>query len=91
MTATAWKQRGEALVRELRFRDFDEALAFVQRVADEAVDYGRRPDMCILESNHVRLSVANPHHAGITLAEQRLLDKVDAVVAAEYDHAAMEA
>jgi pterin-4a-carbinolamine dehydratase len=91
VTATAWKQRGEALVRELRFRDFDEALAFVQRVADEAVDYGRRPDMCILESNHVRLSVANPHHAGITLAEQRLLDKVDAVVAAEYDHAAMEA
>ena len=91
MTATAWKRRGEALVRELRFRDFDEALAFVQRVADEAVDYGRRPDMCILESNHVRLSVANPHHAGITLAEQRLLDKVDAVVAAEYDHAAMEA
>jgi pterin-4a-carbinolamine dehydratase len=91
VTATAWKQRGEALVRDLRFRDFDEALAFVQRVADEAVDYGRRPDMCILESNHVRLSVANPHHAGITLAEQRLLDKVDAVVAAEYDHAAMEA
>ena len=91
MTATAWKQRGEALVRELRFRDFDEALAFVQRVADEAVDYGRRPDMCILESNHVRLSVANPHHAGITQAERRLLDEVDAVVAQEYDHAAMEA
>ena len=91
MTATAWKQRGDALVRELRFKDFDEAMGFVQRVADEAVDYGRRPDMCILESNHVRLSVANPHHAGITLAEQRLLDKVDAVVAEEYHHAAMEA
>jgi pterin-4a-carbinolamine dehydratase len=91
VTATAWRQRGQALVRELRFRDFDEAMGFVQRVADEAVDYGRRPDMCILESNHVRLSVANPHHAGITLAEQRLIDKVDAVVADEYGHATMEA
>ena len=91
MTATAWKQRGDALVRELRFKDFDEAMRFVQRVAAEAVDYGRRPDMCILESNHVRLSVANPHHAGITQAERRLLDEVDAVVAQEYDHAAMEA
>jgi pterin-4a-carbinolamine dehydratase len=90
VTATAWKQRGDALVRELRFKDFDEAMGFVQRVADEAVDYGRRPDMCILESNHVRLSVANLHHAGITLAEQRLLDKVDAVVAEEYHHAATE-
>jgi pterin-4a-carbinolamine dehydratase len=90
VTATPWARRGEALVRELRFRDFDEAMGFLQRVADAAVDYGRRPDMCILESNHVRLSVANPHHAGITLAEQRLIDKVDAVVADEYHHAAME-
>jgi pterin-4a-carbinolamine dehydratase len=91
VTATPWKQRGEALVRELRFRDFDEAMGFLERVADEAVDYGRRPDMCILASNHVRLSVANPHHAGITPAEQRLIDKVDAVVADEYHHATMEA
>ena len=91
MTATAWKRGGEALVREFRFRDFDEAMGFVQRVADEAVDYGRRPDMCILESNQVRLTVANPHHAGVTLAEQRLMQRVDAVVAEEYDHAATEA
>jgi 4a-hydroxytetrahydrobiopterin dehydratase len=91
VTARAWKRRGEALVRELRFRDFDEAMGFVQRVADAAVDYGRRPDMCILESNHVRLTVANPHHAGVTLAEQRLMQRVDAVVAEEYDHAATEA
>jgi pterin-4a-carbinolamine dehydratase len=90
VTATPWKQQGQALVRELRFRDFDEAMGFLQRVADAAVDYGRRPDMCILESNHVRLSVANPHHAGITLAEQRLIAKVDAVVADEYHHAAIE-
>jgi hypothetical protein len=47
--------------------------------------------MCILESNRVRLSVANPHHAGITPAEQRLIDKVDAVVADDYHHATMEA
>jgi flagellar biosynthesis protein FlhB len=39
----------------------------------------------------VRLIVANPHHAGVTLAEQRLMRKVDAVVAEEYDHAAIEA
>jgi 4a-hydroxytetrahydrobiopterin dehydratase len=88
---TGWRQRGEHLVRELRFRDFDEAMSFVQRVADLAVDYGRRPDMCILESNRVRLSIANPHHAGITLAEQRLLAKVNAVVDEEYHHSGAEA
>jgi 4a-hydroxytetrahydrobiopterin dehydratase len=71
---------GETLVREFRFRDFSEALAFLERVAVAAEDYLRRPDMCILEFNVVRLSITNPHRAGITVAELRLAEKVDAVV-----------
>jgi pterin-4a-carbinolamine dehydratase len=74
-----WRRRGGALTRELRFRDFDEGMRFLERVADRAVDYGRRPDMSIA-SNHVRLSIENPHHAGLTLAELRLLGKVEAVI-----------
>jgi 4a-hydroxytetrahydrobiopterin dehydratase len=75
-----WEMVGEALVRELRFRDFEDALRFVERVAEAAVDYRRRPDMCISEYNHVRLSVSNVHHAGFTLAEMRLAEKVNAIV-----------
>jgi pterin-4a-carbinolamine dehydratase len=75
-----WKMIGEALVRELRFRDFEDALRFVERVGEAAVDYRRRPDMCISEYNHVRLSVSNVHHAGFTLAEMRLAEKVNAIV-----------
>jgi 4a-hydroxytetrahydrobiopterin dehydratase len=80
MTAQTWSRRGDALVRELSFRDFKEAMRFIERVAEAAVDYERRPDMCILEFNHVRLTIENLHHAGITLAEQRLAAKVDAIV-----------
>jgi 4a-hydroxytetrahydrobiopterin dehydratase len=76
----SWRRDGEALVRELTFRDFASALRFVERVAAAAVDYERRPDMCILEYNRVRLTIANPHHAPLTLAEHRLAEKVDAVV-----------
>ncbi|MEY2533582.1 MAG: 4a-hydroxytetrahydrobiopterin dehydratase [bacterium] len=75
-----WRRVGDALVRELVFRDFEQALRFVERVADAAVDYKRRPDMCISEFNHVRLSVANLKHAGFTLAEMRLAAKVNAIV-----------
>jgi 4a-hydroxytetrahydrobiopterin dehydratase len=82
MRAPNWRRQGEVLVRELAFRDFDEALRFVERVAQAAVDYQRRPDMCISEFNRVRLTIANPHRAGITLAELRLAAKVDRVVAA---------
>jgi pterin-4a-carbinolamine dehydratase len=74
-----WRRRGGTLYRELRFRDFEEGKRFLDRVADRAVDYGRRPDMRIA-SNQVRLSIENPHHAGLTAAELRLLGKVDAVI-----------
>jgi pterin-4a-carbinolamine dehydratase len=36
--------------------------------------------MCISEFNRVRLSITNLHHAGITEAERRLAEKVDAVL-----------
>ncbi|HEX6024776.1 MAG TPA: 4a-hydroxytetrahydrobiopterin dehydratase [Solirubrobacter sp.] len=80
MTRDGWKVKGNALVRELAMRDFDEALGVVTRIAEAAEDYFRRPDMCISEFNRVRIIVANPHHAGITDAERRLAAKVDAVV-----------
>ena len=71
---------GESLVREFGFRAFSEALAFLERVAVAAEDYLRRPDMCIVEFNMVRLTITNPHRAGITAAELRLAEKVDLVV-----------
>lgn len=75
-----WRRCDQALVREVQFRDFDEALAFVERVAAAAEDHLRRPDMCILDFNRVRLTIANPKHAGITQAELRLLEKVESVL-----------
>jgi hypothetical protein len=36
--------------------------------------------MCILDFNRVRLTVANPRHAGITPAELRLVAKVDELI-----------
>jgi pterin-4a-carbinolamine dehydratase len=80
VTDSGWKLEGDALVREIAMRDFDEAFALIARVADAAVDYFRRPDLCVSEFNHVRITVTNPHHAGITAAERRLAAKVDAVI-----------
>jgi 4a-hydroxytetrahydrobiopterin dehydratase len=75
-----WRCLGETLVRDLRFRDFDQALGFVEQVAAAARDHLRRPDMCIYEFNRVRLRIVNPRHAGVTEAELRLLAKVDALI-----------
>jgi pterin-4a-carbinolamine dehydratase len=75
-----WRRTPTALVRDLSFRDNDEALRFVDNVVALAVDYKRRPDISVAE-NRVRLVVANLHHAGVTLAETRLAGKVDALLA----------
>jgi pterin-4a-carbinolamine dehydratase len=75
-----WRREDDALVREITMKDFETALAFLERVAQAAVDYQRRPDMCISEFNHIRLTVANLHHAGFTAAEMRLVAKVNAIL-----------
>ena len=75
-----WRRVEESLVRDLRFRDFNEALGFLEEAAAAAEDHMRRPDMCIYEFNHVRLTIANHRHAGVTEAEWRLLTKVDALI-----------
>jgi pterin-4a-carbinolamine dehydratase len=75
-----WRLHEGTLVRELSTRDFDEAMRLLELIAAGAVDYGRRPDMCITEFNHVRLSIGNPHHAGLTAAELRLAAKVSALL-----------
>jgi 4a-hydroxytetrahydrobiopterin dehydratase len=79
----AWRRRGDVLTRDFRFRDFPAALAFVDLIGTTAVDYQRRPDLAISDFNRVRVTIANPHHAGLTAAELRLAARVDAVVAAQ--------
>jgi pterin-4a-carbinolamine dehydratase len=63
-------------------------MSFMQRVADAAVDYQRRPDMCVSDYNRVRLTVANLHHAPPTQAELRLAAKVDAILDEHHPQAA---
>jgi pterin-4a-carbinolamine dehydratase len=64
----------------MEFRDFSDALAFLERIASTVEDHLRRPDMCILSYNRVRLTIGNPHHAGLTAAEMRLAEKVNRLI-----------
>jgi pterin-4a-carbinolamine dehydratase len=78
-----WRRVGKTLVRDISLRDFESALRLVERVGQAAVDYQRRPDMCISEYNRVRLRIVNLHHAGLTEAELRLASRTSEVVDAE--------
>lgn len=79
-THPGWRREGDSLVREIEFRDFSDALSFLERIALTVEDHLRRPDMCILSYNRVRLTIGNPHHAGLTAAEMRLAEKVNRLI-----------
>jgi pterin-4a-carbinolamine dehydratase len=84
---SGWQRNGDTLVRELAFKDFDEAKEFADYLAEHVEDYHRHPDLAI-NLNHLRIVVANLHHAGITAAEERLAAKVDAALAERHPNMA---
>ncbi len=75
-----WRRRDQAFVCEVPFREFDEALRSWSGWRQQPRTIFAAPGMCILDFNRVRLTTANPKHAGVTQAELRLLEKVESVL-----------
>lgn len=73
----AWHRDGQQIVRDWKFKDFAEAIAFVNRVADVAERLNHHPDILVHGWNKVRLSVTNHSAGGLTDADFRLAEHVD--------------
>jgi 4a-hydroxytetrahydrobiopterin dehydratase len=73
----AWEREGDEIVREWRFDDFVEAVAFVNRVADVAEDANHHPDIFLHGWNKVKLSLTNHSAGGLT--------EMDFTMAARFD------
>ncbi len=72
-----WARRDDALHKEIQFRDFRQAMAFVDRVADEANAADHHPDICI-RYNRVELALSTHSEGGITEKDFDLAAKIDA-------------
>jgi 4a-hydroxytetrahydrobiopterin dehydratase len=75
-----WKREGEQIVRDLKFADFKEAIAFVDRVAAVAEEANHHPDILVHGWNKVRLSVTNHSAGGLTDADFELARNVEALI-----------
>ena len=72
-----WREEEAALVRDLQFRDFAAAMAFVNAVAEAAEEANHHPDILIHGWNKVRLTLST-HTAGrVTDADHRLAATID--------------
>ena len=72
-----WQREGDEIVRELKFEDFAAAMAFVNRVAQEAEEANHHPDILVHGWNRVRLSLTNHSAGGLTEADFEMASKID--------------
>ncbi len=74
-----WRRDGDAIVRDLAFKNFTEAVAYVNRVAEAAEAANHHPDIAIHGYNHVTLTLSTHSAGGITDADFELADRLDAL------------
>jgi 4a-hydroxytetrahydrobiopterin dehydratase len=72
-----WKREGDHIVRDWTFKDFAEAIAFVNRVADAAEEANHHPDIIVHGWNKVRLSLTNHSAGGLTDVDFEMAGKFD--------------
>ena len=62
----SWQREGDEIVRDWKFENFAEAIAFVNRVAEAAEGANHHPDIFVHGWNKVRLSLTNHSAGGLT-------------------------
>jgi 4a-hydroxytetrahydrobiopterin dehydratase len=73
----AWEREGDEIVRERRFENFAEAIAFVNKVAEVAEEANHHPDIFLHGWNKVKLSLTNHSAGGLTEADFVIAARLD--------------
>ena len=72
-----WTREGDEIVRNWQFKDFAQAMAFVNKVADSAEEANHHPDILVHGWNKVRLSLTNHSAGGLTEADFEMAKRFD--------------
>ena len=77
-----WKlaQSGRILTRQITFRTFERAMAFLNRLAEVAEREGHHPDFCLKRWNQVSLALTTHATGGLSRNDFVLAAKLQAVV-----------
>jgi len=80
-----WRHFGNALHKEFRFHGFRAAIAFVNRVADQAVAAGHHPDF-ELHGDRVHVSLSTRDDGGVSANDIALAQSIERVTHAAGAH-----
>jgi 4a-hydroxytetrahydrobiopterin dehydratase len=75
----AWEVRDQRLRRTLQFKDFKQAMAFVNRMADLAESEGHHPDFCVHYAN-IEVTLWTHAVGGLSENDFILAAKLDVVL-----------
>ena len=75
-----WREEDGELIRELKFKDFAEAMAFVNTVAEAAEEVNHHPDILIHGWNNVRLSLFTHSEGQITDSDRQMAETIDGLL-----------
>ena len=73
-----WKLEGKEIVRHYEFPDFDDAMVFVNQVAEQAEKAGHHPDIDI-RYNKVRLALVSHDKGGLTKRDMAMAVTIDSL------------
>jgi 4a-hydroxytetrahydrobiopterin dehydratase len=76
-----WAREGKALVRTFRRRDWRDAIALVNAVADEAERRDHHPDISISGYRNVTFRLTSHDSGGITKRDINLAKRIDELAA----------
>jgi 4a-hydroxytetrahydrobiopterin dehydratase len=76
-----WARDGNALARTFRRRDWRDAIAFVNAVADEAERRDHHPDISITGYRNVTFRLTSHDSGGITNRDVNLARRIDELAA----------
>ncbi len=74
-----WIKVSKQLRKEFTFKNFSEAMAFINRVANLAEEQKHYPDIMLYHGKHVRLSLTTHSEGKVTEADYKLAELIDGV------------
>jgi 4a-hydroxytetrahydrobiopterin dehydratase len=73
----SWKNDGTKLTKEFKFKDFKDALAFVNNVGELAEQSNHHPDIKIHSYNKVLVELTSHHAATVTDKDTKMASELD--------------
>ena len=74
---SGWVQEEKQIAKEYQFKDFIEALTFVNKLGTEAEKMNHHPDIFIHSWNKVKITISTHSEGGITKKDFQLAQKIE--------------